>query len=152
LIEGREEREMEDKRTTVLVVEDREDWRKTICQLLESLDFGVLEASCGQEFREHAPAADVILLDIAMPMVPGGAESTTAGLDVLLQLQEEHPGHTAIAQPIVRSMWIPEDFKDWPLFKIVTYGGWVSRNEPTASLLDMIEKASTRREAEHGPR
>jgi CheY-like chemotaxis protein len=143
---------MGDKRTTVLVVEDRENWRKTICELLGSLDFEVLQASCGQEFRERALAADVILLDISMPMAPGGPESKTAGLDVLLQLQEEHPGHAAIASPIVRSMWIPDDFKDWPPFKRLKYGGWVSRNEPTASLLDMIEKASTRREAEHGPR
>jgi CheY-like chemotaxis protein len=125
---------------TILVVEDRTNWRTTFCNLLTNLGYQVMEAKCGNEFREKAENVDVIILDISMPMEPNGEEIKTAGLDVLIELQQKYPEHPAIQNPIVRSMWEVDDFFG-PKYKSVNVSDarWCSRNIPSAELLELIE-------------
>lgn len=63
----------------VLVVEDEADIRKMMTILLHAYGFNVIEAGDGYEAVEKAlaEAPDLILMDIAMPLM-GGLESTTA--------------------------------------------------------------------------
>jgi DNA-binding NtrC family response regulator len=37
---------------TILVVEDRENWRRSFCRLLEDMGYNVMEARYGSEFKE----------------------------------------------------------------------------------------------------
>lgn len=129
-------------RGTVLVAEDRGNWRETFCELLEDEGFHALQASCGEELKRQAPQADVIVLDISMPMTAGGPEVRTAGLDVLIELQaqEEYLRHGAIQNPIVRSMWTVDDFASVPRYKDAPrYSTWESRNVPIDRLMHLIE-------------
>ena len=129
----------------VLVVEDRENWRTTFCELLDDLGYEPVQATCGEQFIEMAPKADVIVLDISMPMMPGDRESKTTGLEVLLRLQSDYPGHVGIQHPIVRSMWEREDFRGTLYERTkVDNDHWVSRNMPSVCLLDLITQAERR--------
>ena len=58
---------------TILVVEDYEDVRKMLKILLESEQFGVLEASSGAEALKIVKSGrpDVILMDLALPGFDG---------------------------------------------------------------------------------
>ncbi len=59
---------------TVLVIEDDDDAREVLLELLELEGYDVLEARNGQEGLEVAEAAealDVILLDLHMPRMDG---------------------------------------------------------------------------------
>ena len=133
------------KKIRVLVVEDRENWRNTFCELLKDLGYEPIQATCGDEFENKAPDTDVVILDISMPRRAGDRESKTTGLDVLLKLQSDYPEHIGIQHPIVRSMWGREDFRDTPYVRAkVDDKHWVSRNMPSASLLDLIEKVVSR--------
>jgi len=125
----------------VLVVEDRENWRNTFCALLEDIGYKPIQATCGDEFEEKALGTDVVVLDISMPKSVGDRESETTGLDVLLRLQKRYPDHMGIQHPIVRSMWDREEFRDTQYANAkVDDNYWVSRNMPSASLLNLIEK------------
>lgn len=131
------------KAKTILVVEDRRNWRTTFCNLLTNLGYQVMEATCGNEFRDKAEDADVIILDISMPMEQNGEEIKTAGLDVLVELQNEEKfrNHPAIQNPIVRSMWEQEDFFGPRYEKVNVHDErWCSRNIPSAELLELIEE------------
>lgn len=131
--------------TTVLVVEDRENWRTTFSELLEDLGYNVRQAGCGGEFMESATKTDVnvIVLDISMPYEPGGVESRTAGLEALLHLQENYPDHPAVQNPIVRSMLERSDFKGTKLDAVrVDPRRWVSRNYTNASMLKLISEVA----------
>ncbi|MFO1093472.1 MAG: hypothetical protein U0992_09190 [Planctomycetaceae bacterium] len=105
----------------------------------------MLQADCGDEFQRQA-TADVIVLDISMPISRGEMEVRTAGLEVLLALQNEHPHHTAIQNPIVRSMWERSEFQN-TRFDAVTVAPdhWVGRSEPIASILSRIEEVVQRK-------
>ena len=130
----------EAEKKTVLVVEDRENWRTTFCNLLSNMNYHVLEATCGQEFKEKAPTADVIILDISMPIEPDGEEVKTAGLDMLIELQKGYPKHPGIQNPIVRSMWEKEDFIGTKYKQVkVSDERWCSRNITSAELINLIE-------------
>ena len=131
---------VERKAKTILIVEDRENWRTTFCNLLSNLGYQVIEAKCGNEFREKAEKADVIILDISMPMEQNGEEIKTAGLDVLIELQQKFTENPAIKNPIVRSMWEKEDFFGTKYKNVnVLDDRWCSRNIPCAELLELIE-------------
>ena len=62
---------------TVLVVDDEEDIREVVQAVLESRGLHVLTAKDGYEgldqFRRHADAIDVVLLDMTMPGMSGEA-------------------------------------------------------------------------------
>lgn len=59
---------------TVLVIEDDEDAREVLCELLEFEGYDVVQAGNGKEGLEVAartPGVDVILLDVRMPQMDG---------------------------------------------------------------------------------
>ena len=131
---------MKTNKSVILVVEDRENWRETFCGLLEDYGYDVIQATCGEEFRENAEKADVIMLDISMPMTKNGDEIKTTGLDILIDLQEKFPFHKAIQSPIIRSMWERHNFIGTKYYDVkVRNGGWCSRNKPNADLLALVE-------------
>ena len=131
--------------TKVLVVEDRENWRLSFCDLLADMGYAVLEAKCGKDFCALAEDADVIVLDISMPMEPGSIESKTTGLEVLIELQKKYTRAIALQNPIVRSMWLREDFTGTRFEEArIPEGYWVSRNLPTAELLDLIRSVESK--------
>lgn len=57
----------------ILIVEDQEDNRQILRDLLGSVDFQVIEAVNGQEALEVAAAQqpDLVLMDIQMPLMDG---------------------------------------------------------------------------------
>ncbi len=59
----------------VLVVDDEEDVRETLAQLVESLGFEVIEAEDGEHaierFATHRPRIRVVLMDLTMPRMDG---------------------------------------------------------------------------------
>ena len=57
----------------ILIVEDQEDNRQILRDLLGSVDFHVIEAMNGQEALEVAAAEhpDLVLMDIQMPLMDG---------------------------------------------------------------------------------
>jgi CheY-like chemotaxis protein len=122
----------------ILVVDDA-SWREDFCLVLNDLGFDALQATCGTEFAERAPNSDIIILDIEMPMTPNGRKISTAGLDVLLELQRQYPSHPAIQNPIIRSMWNREVFNETPLrHATIAVEHWIPRITPLAELLDLI--------------
>ncbi len=127
---------------TVLVVEDRPNWRTTFCRWLGRRGFTVTEATCASEFRRKALHADVIVLDISIPLEPNGIEVGTAGLDTLLELQNQYPQHPAISNPIIRSMWSQDLFgpRYQALIQRVPRERWCSREVPVSELRALIEK------------
>jgi CheY-like chemotaxis protein len=127
---------------TVLVVEDNDNWRTTFCNWLKFKGYGAIEAASGNEFEELAHKADVIILDINLPLDPNGPEVRTAGLDVLLKLQKENPEHFAIQNPIVRSMWNRKLFGDKYKNVNVKPEMWKSREAPLAELAELIRQLS----------
>ena len=69
-------REAVRRRETILVVEDTDDVRKMICQILLQHGYHVLEAANGQEALElcssHGNLIHLLLTDIVMPRMNGG--------------------------------------------------------------------------------
>jgi CheY-like chemotaxis protein len=61
---------------TILVVEDTDDLRKMICQILAQNGYTVLEAANGAEALEisgaHREPIDLVLTDVVMPKMDGG--------------------------------------------------------------------------------
>jgi CheY-like chemotaxis protein len=65
---------MNEQKKTVLVVEDDEDIRYSVCLILESININVLAAGNGQEALDiigNKPLPDLILLDMLMPVMNG---------------------------------------------------------------------------------
>lgn len=66
---------MPDLRRAVLVVDDDDDIREGICDLLESEGFVVLPARDGRSalklLREHHPQPQLVVLDLMMPNMTG---------------------------------------------------------------------------------
>jgi CheY-like chemotaxis protein len=64
-----------DRRSTVLVVEDDEPVRKTVCELLHACGLDAVEAERGEEalelFRQTSERFDLLLTDIVMPGMSG---------------------------------------------------------------------------------
>ena len=73
---------------TVLTVEDDRPGRKAIVYYLQGQGYRTLEAEDGHKALETAHLADVILLDIMLPVLDGW--------QVAQQLQEDHPGKPVI--------------------------------------------------------
>jgi hypothetical protein len=82
------------------------------------------------------------VLDIAIPLEPNGMEVGTAGLDTLLELQQQHPDHPAIHNPIIRSMWSQDLFgpRYQAIIQRVPRERWCSREVPVSELYTLIEK------------
>ena len=91
--------------STVLIVDDEKNIRRTVRMVLEGEGFGVEEASSGEEALARLPevAADVLLLDVQLPGI--------SGLDTLeriakLKNQEAQPtvimisGHATLADAV----------------------------------------------------
>lgn len=130
---------------TILVVEDRLNCRTTFRELFEFEGLRVIEATCAAEFKDKAVDADVILLDIAMPIHRVGPEDNTAGLDALLELRKAHPKHLAIHKPIIRSMWNRELFgsRYQVLIDSIPEMRWRSRDTPLVELLALVKTTLT---------
>lgn len=58
-------------RAVVLAVEDHEVSRYVLARNLTRSGYDVLEASNGAEAIQHAPSADVILMDVDLPDIKG---------------------------------------------------------------------------------
>jgi hypothetical protein len=62
---------------TILLVEDNVSLRETMCEVLETLDYGVLKAANGREALEvletHADHVKLVISDLIMPVM-GGSE------------------------------------------------------------------------------
>ena len=75
---------IQSERKTVLLVEDNEDIRTTIAQMLESLNFDVLQAQDGPHalkiLRTYVGDIDIVLADVIMP-------SGMSGIDLLEIIQ-----------------------------------------------------------------
>lgn len=56
---------------TILVVDDHEATRYSLCRILRGAGFEVLEASTGQRALELAPAAAAVVLDMHLPDIDG---------------------------------------------------------------------------------
>jgi len=132
------------RKTQVLVAEDRGNWRETFCMLLRHRGYEPLEATCGLELEEKAPHADVIVLDISMPMDQNDEETSATGLEVLMRLQLAHEHHIGIQHPIVRSMWDRSYFENTPYehAKVETRY-WVDRQTPFSDLIELIAKVQS---------
>ena len=73
---------------TILIVEDEPDLRMLVARMLREMGYRALEAATGQEglaiLRQRAPAVDLVLTDIAMPVMNGR--------DLSDQVAREFPG------------------------------------------------------------
>jgi CheY-like chemotaxis protein len=62
------------RRHRILVVEDNQDTREAMVEVLQMTGHDVIAASNGREaldLLEHAPAPDLIILDLWMPVMDG---------------------------------------------------------------------------------
>ncbi|MEM9009389.1 MAG: ATP-binding protein [Cyanobacteria bacterium P01_F01_bin.86] len=64
---------LEKSRRTILVVDDRWENRAVLVNLLESLDFAVIEAANGQDAlaKIHSEHPDLVITDLTMPVMDG---------------------------------------------------------------------------------
>ena len=69
----------------VLLVDDEEDFRKTLANRLRKRNFEVTEAESGPQALEalDRQAGDIVVLDVRMPGMDG--------LEVLKRVKEDHP-------------------------------------------------------------
>ncbi len=98
---------------TILLVEDYEDLRQLVIEVLEGAGYRVLAAPDGGAAltiaREHAGEIDLLLTDIVMPNM--------LGTDLAEKLRDEHPGLRVLfmsghAQPVLgNSTTIPADIQ-----------------------------------------
>jgi CheY-like chemotaxis protein len=76
---------------TILIIDDRDDLRRTVRRILESEGHEVLEAPNGsvgmQMFREHKPA--LVITDVMMPDMDG--------IETLREIREHDPKAKVIA-------------------------------------------------------
>ena len=71
---------------TILVVEDADAVRRTVCRILRANGYQVVDASRGSEALElvHGGGIDLVLTDLVMPEMPG--------TELAAELRESHPG------------------------------------------------------------
>ncbi len=105
--------------TTVLIVDDEKNIRRTVRMVLEGEGYGVEEASSGEEALARMPdiAPDVVLLDVQLPGI--------SGLDMLetLKKREDSPdpavimisGHGTLADAVRATKAGAYDFLEKPL-------------------------------------
>jgi PAS domain S-box-containing protein len=63
---------MNQKPTVILVVDDKEGTRYTVCRLLRREGYGVVEAACGEQaLRLARDKPDLIILDVKLPDLDG---------------------------------------------------------------------------------
>jgi len=81
----------------ILIVEDKANNVEIFTRLLERVGFECVSAGTKEAgvaaAREHMP--DLVLMDIRMPLVDGGEESQTAGLEATSELKAD-PATSAI--------------------------------------------------------
>ena len=72
---------------SVLVIDDDEDLRETVCAVLEDAGFATASAGDGEQglaYLRTYPPPDVILLDLSMPIMDGRAFRETQRADPAL--------------------------------------------------------------------
>ncbi|GAA1992446.1 response regulator transcription factor [Catenulispora subtropica] len=89
----------------VLVVDDSDVVRSLIRINLELEGFEVLEADSGARCLELVPGADVVTLDLLLPVLPGAGPG---GLDVLRRLKRD-PALGGPRVVVVTAAALPED-------------------------------------------
>ena len=100
----------------ILVVEDQADIRKMMKILLEINGFDVIEAADGYEAVEKAvdEMPDLILMDIAMPVMDGLNSSRTIRLH--------------------------EELRNIPIVAITAYGDFYNKRARAAGCIDVLQK------------
>ena len=81
-----------DSKSTIMVVDDDDQVRHTLCENLEECGFEVLQARDGQEAMNHLDEGKqplVVITDLIMPR--------KEGLEVILEIRKLHPGIRLIA-------------------------------------------------------
>ena len=75
----------------ILVIDDYDDFRKTLCEMLERAGYAVVAASDGKEGVElyRKEPTDLVITDIIMP--------NQEGIETIIKLQEEFPDVKVIA-------------------------------------------------------
>jgi DNA-binding NtrC family response regulator len=126
--------------TTVLIVDDEKNIRRTVRMVLEGEGYGVEEASSGEEALARLPdiAPDVVLLDVQLPGI--------SGLDMIetLKKREDSPdpavimisGHGTLADAVRATKAGAYDFLEKPL----------DRERLMVTLRNAIERRSMARE------
>jgi CheY-like chemotaxis protein len=75
---------------TLLIVEDNDVDRESLMRLVDRYDaFRILNASNVEEAIPLITKADIIILDLIMPMRPNGAFDRNAGLEILKQVKTQ---------------------------------------------------------------
>ena len=84
----------------ILVVEDQEDNRQILRDLLANAGYDMIEAEDGEQAiaaaSEHRP--DLILMDIQLPMLDGYEATRRIKADPGSQRHSDHRGHLVRAQ------------------------------------------------------
>jgi DNA-binding NtrC family response regulator len=126
--------------TTVLIVDDEKNIRRTVRMVLEGEGYGVEEASSGEEALARLPdiAPDVVLLDVQLPGI--------SGLDMIetLKKREDSPdpavimisGHGTLADAVRATKAGAYDFLEKPL----------DRERLMVTLRNAVERRSMARE------
>ena len=76
---------------SILIVDDVEEQRKIVSEMLKELGYSVVSASSGEEAVEYLETNDVDLLVLDMIMEPG-----MDGLDTYKRILARHPGQKAV--------------------------------------------------------
>ena len=77
---------------TIMVVDDDEQVRRTICENLEDCGFEVIQARDGQEAMTHLEEGrrpNVVITDLIMPR--------REGLEIIMEIRKQHPGIRLVA-------------------------------------------------------
>ncbi len=81
-----------DSKSTIMVVDDDDQVRTTLCENLEECGFEVLQARDGQEAMNHLEGGhrpQVVITDLIMPR--------KEGLEVIMDIRRLHPGIRLVA-------------------------------------------------------
>lgn len=99
-----------DQPPTILVVEDDDDNRETLSDILDAAGYRVVGARHGAEALDllrDGDAVDLVLLDLVMPVMTGGelyaamqADPTLAGIPVIVSSSD--PSRAPSGVPIMR--------------------------------------------------
>jgi DNA-binding NarL/FixJ family response regulator len=126
---------MNNKKTTVVLVDDHILFRKGMVELINKFDaFEVIwEASNGKEFAENlklCPVPEIVLLDIAMPEMNG--------FDTAIMIKKKHPG----IRILVLSMFDEED----SIIKMIKIGvnGYILKDADPSELIDALNEIKSK--------